>query len=110
MAKERKGGEVDGNAMASAAAVQRQLLRMGDVLVRMEHTLEKAYENEVDVKRISVTMPDMERGDYMVYVSAYVDGKKMVAFHGGATFSEAIVGAIDRLANRSLKWREDKYQ
>lgn len=110
MSKRKSERDVDGNAMASAVAVQREMVRTAEKLYRMEELLDKLFEEDQEVLRIAVQCPDGDRDDYMVYVTGLVDGKRCVAFHGGATFREALIGAIDRMSNRSLKWREDKYK
>jgi len=46
----------------------------------------------------------------LVIVSALdEEGGPMVAFHDGMSPSEALVGAVNRILNHDIKWKEDQY-
>ena len=96
--------------MASALAVQREMLRVAETLYRADALVNTLFEEDVDVTRISITLPTMDRGECMAVVNATVHGEYAVAFHGGATLHECLLGVLARLENRSLKWKQDKFR
>lgn len=108
--RERNGGDTAGNAMASALAVQREMLRVAEMLYRSEHILDVSFEHEIVVTAFRVTTPANGRDGYMGVVSALVDGAPCVAFHGAESLHEAFIGCLQRLENRSLKWKEDQWK
>lgn len=104
-----KDGEVSGNAMASAMAVQRQLIRAAEQVARAEGTFRWHEDRDRDILAIRVRMPQHAEGEYMAVVSADSDEGPVVAFHSAPTFGETIVGLLARLENDTLVWKEDKY-
>lgn len=108
MTKGRHNDEVPGNAYASAVAVQKQMVRLAETVYRLDERLQDLFENEVDIKQIKFIAPRMDKSGWLAVVTATVDGKDAVAFHGGEDFTEALKGVLDRLGNGSLKWKEDK--
>lgn len=107
----KQGGSKDtpGNALASAAAFDRELIKFALVIYRAQDVLERLFEEDIWVQRISISMPNDQRPDYMAYVSAVQGGKKIVGFHGGASLHECLLGTMNRLANGSMKWNPDKW-
>lgn len=101
--------EMPGNAVASAAAFQRQCMRIAEQLMRVEFTLGQLFEDDVHIVGMSVRLPETEGADYLVTVRAWVGGKRVVGFHGHSVFSEALRGVWARLENRSMRWSEDKF-
>lgn len=110
MAERKKQSEPAGNTIAAQVAFERELMRFAQVFYRSDYLLERLFEGDVWVKRISVTMPNDERSEYMAVCSAVVGGEWMVAFQGGSTMGEALKGLLERMENGSVKWRPDKFK
>lgn len=62
----------------------------------------------VTITGISVRAPK-ERGDDFLITLRGEDGAgaRVVAFHGSPDLLDAVRGAVNRIMNGSLKWRED---
>lgn len=101
--------DVPGNAMESARLYAQTCIRQAEVLLRMEKHIEHLFESGCDIYRITVRTPTIDRASYMAVVAARIDGVAMVAFHDAPTFMECIVGVAERIENRTLKFKEDKY-
>ena len=110
MSKARKNDEVNGNAMASALAVQRQLIRQAEQAARVEMSLERLDEDDIMVRSMRIVMPKMDGSDYMIVVNADTPDGAVCCFTSGVTFSEALSTCLARLENRSAKWVKDKYR
>lgn len=105
----RKGDENAGNALAAQAAFERELFRVAQVWHRVDMLLDRLFENDIVVRRLSVVVPTPDRDGFTAIVTATVSGEPCVAFHGGTTFVEAMTGLLNRLENGSVKWKIDQY-
>lgn len=107
--RKSKSGEVDGNAMASAMAIQRQLIRGAEQLARAESTFRWHEDRDRAVLAIRIRLPEYAGGEYMAVVSAEEEGARVVGFHNGTTLFETVQGLLARMENDTLVWKEDKY-
>lgn len=105
----KKNDDVNGSAMLSAVNHQRRLIRLGETLQQLEPVLDKLYEEDTMILGVSIRFTDDEGGDYLVVIRAQKDGERVVAFHAAATFYEAVEGFVNRLTNRSLRWKADEF-
>lgn len=101
--------DIPGNAMMSQMAYQKEMVRLGQHLVRFEGMVEQLFEEDIEIQGMSIRVPQEEGQDYLVTVRAFEEGKKVVAFNSGATFAEVLRGTLARLQNRSLRWKADSY-
>lgn len=85
---------------------QRNLLT---AVLRFDDTTHALDEDMVYVQSITFKTPNEERSGWMVVMRATTEGKQVVGFHNADTFAEALKGTIDRLTNRSIKWKADAY-
>lgn len=110
MKRGRKGEvEVPGDAVASAAAFERQLVRYGKALYDFERAVWKYEEDDIYIDSIRFRSPAGPDGEVLAIVKAYAGNAPVIAFHSGTPFAECVFGTITRMTNKSLKWREDKY-
>lgn len=105
-----KGGEQPGNAIAAQAAFDRQVVEYGALALRFERALENNDENGVWIRQIKFVLPDGDKPETMGIVTGRSDEGAVVSFVVGATFAECLLQTLRRIENRSLKWRDDKYQ
>jgi len=61
------------------------------------------------VHRVKVILPRVAHGETMVVISAIVDNVPVVGFHRAEGAREALAGALNRLHNGDIKWKEDEY-
>lgn len=106
MSKKRENH--DGNAAASAAAFTRQMVRVGEVLHRAEFTIDRDADEDLFLTHINIKVNPSGDGGYLAIIKAETPEGRVVAFHDAPTLAETIVGVLDRLSNRSLKFREDR--
>jgi hypothetical protein len=106
MAKKR---DAQGNALASELAFQRILIRQGETLLRFENLWNELEQEDIVLTQLRVIMPGIEGGEYRVVLKLQQGDAKFVAFHNSMTLLEALVGLINRLENRTLKFKDDMY-
>lgn len=98
-----------GNAVASAAAYQKSLVRQAETLWRFEKVWDDYEQEGVVLTQFRVIMPGIVGGEYRIVLKCEKEGAKFVAFHSASTLIETLVGLVNRLENRSLKFKEDQY-
>jgi hypothetical protein len=95
-------------ALGAAAFAQVLAKEMAEIH-QFEKWLRDKDPDELDLVSFNVRSPKEDTGDYLVIVRCWVQGRQMVGFHGGETFVEVVLGAIRRLKNDNLRWKEDQY-
>lgn len=105
-----KNTDVPGSAIGSHAAYARQMIRQAETLLGMEDVLDHLFEEDVQLRSISIRCPEDDRPEYMAVVRVFWHGEKQVAFHNAPTFLETMTGVVNRLKNRSLQFKDDKYE
>jgi len=101
--------DIPGNSMGSHAAYLRQMVRVAETLQDFERVSDGLWEEDVYISGISVRFPTDDRPEYLVVVRVDGAGGRLVGFHDAPTFLEALVGVVNRLKNRSMQFKEDKY-
>ncbi len=99
----------EARARRAEHALDSAIKEAGITLYQAEARLASADADGLTVKGVTIRVPKDHGEDYLVTFRARVDGTDCVAFHGAMSFAEAVTGALRRLYNRSLKWREDEY-
>jgi hypothetical protein len=102
--------ETNKRALKLSRAVDAMLERAGGSLLVFEKRMESLAEEGIVLTGFSVRLPSEDKPDVFVVIRAATDTAKLVGFHGAPTLIEAIPGALERLYNRSIKWREDNYE
>lgn len=101
--------EVPGNTIQSSIDYEAYLIKIGRSMLRTDRMCENAAADGLTVKAIRIKFPDTPGGGYLAVVTADFDGVACVAFHGGTEFHDVVTGLLNRIQNRSLKWKEDNY-
>lgn len=101
--------EVKGSSYMSAANYERALQRAGAKLYDFEPVVERLFDDAIEVRSMAVRLPQAEGGDYLVTIRAYKEGKAVVGFSSGSSLTETLVGVVNRLQNRTVKWKADQY-
>lgn len=101
--------DVAGNALASAQNYARAMVRHGETIEYMERICDNYFDDDIEVDSLRVRAPRERAGEWLVIVKAWHGNKPMVAFHSALSFAEALIGTINRMRNKSLKWKEDEY-
>ncbi len=102
--------DIPGNSVGSHAAYVRQMVRNAETLLSLEQIADRLFEQDVEVRGITVRFPEDDRPEYLAVIRVMVAGSKEVGFHSAPTFIEVVVGVVTRLQNGSLKFREDTYE
>lgn len=105
-----KNTDIPGNSVGSHAAYLRQMVRQAETLHDFERVAEHMFEEEVYLLGLSVRCPRDDAPEYLIVVRVDGPAGKQVGFHSAPTFMEAVVGVVNRLQNRSLKFKEDTYE
>jgi len=102
--------EIPGDALGSQAAYMRQLVRLAETLMEFESVSDRLWEEEVYIFGVSIRFPADDRPEYLAVVRVGGVAGKQVGFHSAPTFAEVVSGVIQRLKNRTLKFKEDEYE
>jgi hypothetical protein len=101
--------EVPGNVVASAVAFQTHLMKIGQHVQDIDRLVWEATDKRPVVYAINLKCdPDDEQG-VLAILRGYKPDGYVVSFHREDTVWECLVGVSKRLANNSLKWKEDEY-
>jgi len=98
-----------GSSTAAQLQFEKQMYNIGALVVGFEGQLERMFEHDNYIKKLLVKPAGYEREDYLLVVTAYIDGADVVAFQQGSDLSEVLTGLIKRLKNGSVKWKADGY-
>lgn len=98
-----------GSALKGAVAFQEELAQEALVLRRVDRWLGLQEEDNFRLVALKLRAPMEDSAEYLVVVSAYVDGRAMVGFSAGSTIMEALLICSRRILNGSIKWKEDQY-
>jgi hypothetical protein len=109
MPKEKGLRDTAGNSVASAAAFDRELARIGAILLKWEQAIEALEQDEVLVTGMNVQTPTAGRADYLLVVRAWAGGRKLVTFCSGDTLHSAIGGFVGRQRSGTILWKDDQY-
>jgi hypothetical protein len=85
-------------------------MRLWVLLERLYHQYVPARLSEVDITEVRVKKPKEPNGQVMVVVKARDEDTAYVAFHSADSGADALKGALERIQNKQLKWREDHYK
>lgn len=106
MTKKDRG--IPGNALAEAAAFDRELVRIGKAVKQLESLCFGHAKEGFVVTYVNFRVTADEGEDVLAIGKACWDGEKVIAFHDGSSFADALVGFTNRFRNGQLKWKEDK--
>lgn len=98
-----------GSALLRQRAYDLEFIRLGQKVRDYDHILERLFDSDIIVKGMSIRHPlDVGEG-YLVVLRVVEAGTDKVGFHSAPTFAEVIEGLINRLKNRTLKFKDDEY-
>jgi len=89
-------------------AGRREAGQLGLRLWVLDRLLSEEMDNGMKILELRVKRAGDDGSESLVIVKAAVDGQRYVAFHAASNASEAIRGAVDRITNADIKWKEDK--
>lgn len=98
-----------GNSVSSAAQFQRELLSMGETLLRLEQQLDRYWESGIRINTLKFSTRQSRGGTVMLIAKADTAEGKIVSFHDGTSVGEALKGFTARLTNGQVKWKPDAY-
>jgi len=93
----------------SNARYVQALVSMAELFNSFEDVAEKMQDDNIMLHSVRVKLPEYGEEDYLVCIKAYEEGRAVVAFHGASSFSDVLMGVVQRMRNRSLKWKDDRY-
>jgi hypothetical protein len=89
--------------------MRQQAVRLVWLLAKLEEWMLMTNAEGNRVKSITVRPQKDGSGDMLVIVRAQVEGEHKVGFHSSGTAAEAVKGALERVLNSSIDWREDQF-
>lgn len=106
----KQGGDIPGNAAASAALFTQQLVRLGTQLTRYDVLHERLSTQGFDVVSVTVRMPSAASAEYLLVARAESEGKALVAFVRSDSFADVLRRFAASLENATLVWKDDRYR
>jgi hypothetical protein len=103
----RRDSSGDGKYNTGRDAVERQMLRLATILLGMEKIIENWDDDDIFFTSMTIKDKRMEDGGWLAIVKATTPSGNLVGFHGGDTFSECVRGVVERMANKTMRFRED---
>ncbi len=94
-------------AQARLIAAERQDTALKASTAKLSQWLENPGDGETYVTKLTIKPNWGDEGDCFIIINATIGGENRVAFHGGSTLGDAIIGVVKRLTNGNMKWRED---
>ena len=92
---------------ASQRAAARVMQRLARKVEQLSSFVEDPKDGQPYITSINFKMNSGWDGGVLAIVKGVSDGDDVVGFHSEEAFDECLVGLANRLANGSLKWRED---
>jgi len=102
----RQHDEARGSSRTEAFA--KQLEGLSVRAVKLDAWLERLDGQGVWITHINFRAPTDVEGSWLVVIRARGSDGKVVAFHDGPTFWEALNGTLARIENGTLRFKEDK--
>lgn len=85
--------------------------RAGKALAQLDRMCSTYWPGEFQIGSIKVRLGETDNTETLVIVCGELsDGTPVVGFSSALVPSEALVGAINRVVNGSMKWRDDDYR
>lgn len=109
MPRKDKNSHVNGNSVASAAAFNRELARVGSMMLKWEQSLESLEDDELLVTGCTVKTPADGRAEYLLIVKATNGEGFFVCFCSGETLAAAVGNFVGRHQSGTLVWKVDEY-
>lgn len=97
-------------ATAQGHLMREELARAGGQILMMNRWLDGERALGVRILSLKLRLPTEARPECVVVVSGYKDGTYLVGFHSADMPAEAIRGAVARVENGTMVWRNDQYQ
>lgn len=92
---------------ASQRAAERFLERLAIRVEQLSRFLEDPGDSDIWIRSLQFKTNSGWDGGVMVIVKADIGGEQQVSFHSEPSLDECLVGLANRLANGTMKWRED---
>ncbi len=106
----RKGqSDISGNSVASAAAFDRELSRIGAIMLKWEQTLESLEADDMLITGANFQAATGGRADYLLVVRGSTGEQKYVCFASGDTLHAAINNFVGMYRSGTLRWKNDQY-
>ena len=106
-AKSKTNLHVAGNSLATRAAMEQHLQKLGAALVVLDSAAYEDTDTRPLLTGLTVRIPQVEGAEVLVVLKGTQGAEKVVAFHSDDAISTALKGAALRFRNNSLKWKED---
>lgn len=103
------GKEVPGNSVGSQMEFERQMLRAAEQMLRFERVAARLWDDGIVLKGMSVRLPKVPGGDFLVVVRADKDGSAAVCFVGSDSLMDVVRKTVATLENGTAKWKDDEY-
>lgn len=98
----------DGKGIRGAADYADVVYAEWQRLDKLDRLLQRLDEEDLIIVGIRFRPPNGENTSWLAIITADGAEGSTVAFHDAPTYRECFVGMVNRLENRSLKWKENK--
>lgn len=92
----------------AAEQLRRKRQRLQLLLMLLDEWMMDIDTQGMQITNIRVRSPLEGHGEFLVIVKARFEGRPYVGFHSAASVEDGLIGALERIRNNDLKWREDQ--
>lgn len=94
---------------ASRAAADAFLIDIGKDIASLTTHMGWAEHTQVWVYQLQIKFPRIPLGQHMIVAKGIFHGEFVVAFHSNDGLSQTLTGLGRRIANGTLKWKDDEF-
>jgi hypothetical protein len=105
----KKYNEIPGNTLASQALFDRQMIKIGVSVLTLQEQFIRLSDEGIEVKALRLAYRSGVSGELLGVLTASTESSELVAFQSGTDLAVVLTVLQSRLANGSLKWKEDEY-
>jgi len=106
-ASDPKERREDKKYAASQKAAESLLNKLGVRLEQLSRFVDDPPDGETFITEIRFKVNAGWDGGTLMIIKATIGGEKVIGFHGDEGLAETLAGGVNRLANGSMKWKED---
>lgn len=100
----------DHNSPNNERPIAEMCTAWGQDISRLEHIDSSSWRGEIEFRGLTLRPPQVQSGEWLCVMKGFDhEGGAVVAFHSARTGAEALAGAINRMANGKLTWKEDQF-
>lgn len=105
-----KNSRKDGRGVEGHQAYVKEMMRHGENMFRLEHEFGTMRDRDIYPVALRFVDKSSDAAEWLLVLSVDTDAGAKVGFCSGGSFAEALGSLVNRLANNSMRWKDDEYR